>query len=236
MRIRGLHDARAAMDAAAQEQARAQKRQRLAFSALAKAVQASSKAPARASAAAAKGWGVSVSRPGRIGGDSSSIWLACTAEELSTLERCVAEAAAAVEEAGDFAMLMVQERLAEGQARLEQLRSLAASAAAAGAGTPYPSEDTFDASGGAGTPTPTSEEFASPTKHAASPFESESTTPSPSSRSPTSHRMSHRHQGGEGTKESPMERQLRKAKLAGKKRSGSPRKSTSKSTSPSKSR
>ena len=91
------------------EQARAQKRQRLAFSALAKAVQASSKAPAKASAAAAKGWGVSVSRPGRIGGDSSSIWLACTAEELSTLERCVAEAAAAVEEAGDFAMLMVQE-------------------------------------------------------------------------------------------------------------------------------
>ena len=63
----------------------------------------------QASAAAAKGWGVSVSRPGRIGGDSSSIWLACTAEELSTLERCVAEAAAAVEEAGDFAMLMVQE-------------------------------------------------------------------------------------------------------------------------------
>ena len=47
-------------------------------------------------------------------------------------------------------MLMVQERLAEGQARLEQLRSLAASAAAGGAGTPYPSEDTFDASGGGG--------------------------------------------------------------------------------------
>ena len=140
---------------------------------------------------------------------------------------------AAVEEAGGFAMVMVEERLAEGQARLEQLRQLR-SLAAAGAGTPDPSEDTFDPSGGAGTPT--FEDSASPMKHAASPFDKESTTPSPSSRSPTSHRMSHRHQGGEGTKESPMERQLRKAKLAGKKRSGSPRKSTSKSTSPSKSR
>ena len=94
------------------EQARAEKRQRLAFSALAKAVQASSKAPSKASAASAKVWGVSVSRPGRrpgrIGGDSSSsMWLACTAEELSTLECCVAEAVAAVEEAGARACMLI---------------------------------------------------------------------------------------------------------------------------------
>jgi len=244
-RMQGLASARQAIETARNSQAKAEKRQRAADTALSRALlpAAARRAPPNQRAETNR----SSSKAAKAGGASAAhSLLQFTAAELAELERCVGEAAAAVEEAGEHAILLVKERLAEGQRRLSQvLASGGATASGAAAirhadealSTPPPpltDADAFlddgaqhgaqhDAQHGAEAEEVEDSFSSSLPSSLGSPSRQPSSASVPSSLnssrpSQSSSRNSHRSPGNKV--ESPMERQLRKARIKAKKEKG----------------